>query len=653
MSNKIFQIIRIKSNINIIVLFIIFIISIINVKSNSNSNNNLLSLYYKPIFLTNGKSIIIKKNGIYTYNKKIKKKYIFQNENEFPPVLSKQDIEQIFIFEKIFPKNLTFIFIKKFLYIFSEKGEIILKNKFMNETYLKNYKILFHSNYTINNTNTYFYYFLFYKKSNNKIVIDIFEYNYSSNLNNIVFSHIIDISKSFKEKFTNLEENFNCEFMSRTIFKEKILICFLENENQIISIVYKINIEEKQILLLSLKTADIKLNHKIGKIKTFISEDKVKSLICNYENFQYYKCIIYDANKNIFNGYNNYLNNCQNSFFSLDLVFMKEIEKYIFYCFTLSKELNFVILNEDLEIEKNGINKNINVSKYIKSYINNIYYNKIFPFLTKKRNLYYNIGIKSRYINITHRQLENNNEESQQNEKIEGEDNNQNGEQIPNGGQDQQNENNPNEGQNQQNENNPNEGQNQQNENDPIEGQGQQNENNPNDNIEDNKDGKDGKEGPNSGGDKNFDFDFEKGRTNMTKEEIRENRGSIMENYEHGKSYKMQGDGFDIKVAPMGEKEEGSTYIDFQSCEAKLREKYGLNESAVLSVFQTQTTSTNEKSITNKVQYVVYDEDNNQLDLSVCNDEKIKINYAIRNDTTLDTTKLKSFGDKGIDILTL
>ena len=101
----------------------------------------------------------------------------------------------------------------------------------------------------------------------------------------------------------------------------------------------------------------------------------------------------------------------------------------------------------------------------------------------------------------------------------------------------------------------------------------------------------------------------------------------------------------------MGEKKEGSTYIDFQKCETKLREEYGLNESAVLSVFQTQTTSTNEKSITNKVQYVVYDENNNQLDLSVCNDEKIKINYALRNDTALDTAKLKNFGDKGINIL--
>ena len=515
------------------------------------------------------------------------------------------------------PQNNTFIFINNYIYIFSEKGEIILKNKFLNESYLEYYQILFQNNYTIKKANVYYYYFLFLKKSNGIIGIDIFEYNYSSNLNNILFNHVINTSNLFKEKFTTLEDNFSCEFMSRKNFKDKLLTCFLENENQIISKVYKINIEKKQIFLFSQKTADIKLNKKTGKIKVFISEDKEKSLICNYENFSYYNCIIYDANKNIFSRYNNYLNNCQNSMFSLNLIFMKEIKQYAFYCLNFSNELNYAILNEDLEIEKNYTNKNNNISKYIKPFISNISYNNVLKFLTKK-NLDYNIGIKNNYANINNRQLENNNEESNQEEKIPEKDNNQNGDQGSN------------------------------------EGQDGQNESNPNDNKEDNKDDKDDKEekqGQDGNDDKNFDFDFEKGKTNMTREEIRENRGNIMENYEPGKSYTMQGYGFDIKVAPMGEKEEGTTYIDFQSCEAKLREEYGLNESAVLSVFQTQITSTNEKSITNKVQYVVYDENNNELNLSVCNDEKIKINYAIRNDTTLDTTKLKNFGDKGIDIL--
>ena len=150
----------------------------------------------------------------------------------------------------------------------------------------------------------------------------------------------------------------------------------------------------------------------------------------------------------------------------------------------------------------------------------------------------------------------------------------------------------------------------------------------------------------------NFNFDFERGQTNMTRDEIRNNRDSIMQNYEKGNSYKIEGEGFEIRVAPMNEKgEKGSTSIDFLECEKKLREAYELDDSAVLSVFQTQTERTNEKSLTNRVQYVVYDENNNQLDLSVCQDEAIRINFALRNDTNLDTKMLSNFAGKGIDIL--
>ena len=102
----------------------------------------------------------------------------------------------------------------------------------------------------------------------------------------------------------------------------------------------------------------------------------------------------------------------------------------------------------------------------------------------------------------------------------------------------------------------------------------------------------------------------------------------------------------------MGNKgEKGSSSIDFLNCEKKLREANGLNESSILSVFQTQIESSNEKSLINKIQYVVYDENNNQLNLSVCENDPIRINYAIRNNTKLNTTMLSSFANKGIDIL--
>ena len=101
----------------------------------------------------------------------------------------------------------------------------------------------------------------------------------------------------------------------------------------------------------------------------------------------------------------------------------------------------------------------------------------------------------------------------------------------------------------------------------------------------------------------------------------------------------------------MGQSQEGSTSIDFKECESKLREYYNLSNTSVLSVFQTETTSSNNKSLTNKVQYVVYDENNTLLNLSICENQQIRINYAIKGDSDFNLSKYSQFENKGIDIL--
>ena len=171
----------------------------------------------------------------------------------------------------------------------------------------------------------------------------------------------------------------------------------------------------------------------------------------------------------------------------------------------------------------------------------------------------------------------------------------------------------------------------------------EQNENKMNDEQNGSKGGGHTKEG--------YDFDFDGKETNIPRDKIRDNRNEIMNNTKPGETYNLKGDGYELKVAPMGQKEEGKTSIDFLSCENKLREYYGLDESAILTVFQTETEKTSEKSLTNKVQYVVYDQNNVQLNLSVCSDEQIRINYALRENSTLNTTMYSKFHDKGIDIL--
>ena len=485
------------NNIRIILFILIFALSC--------TNPHLLSTYYKKFELNNGNYLIIKQNEIYTYNKLLKKEKKFLFENESQKIISKNDIQKIFYFKNNLPQNNIFLFIKDYMYIFTNNGEFVKSIRLFEKSFDSFYKILFPYKYiNKSNLNLYYYYIIVSNNCKNNIIIDIYEYNYSFNHNVLFFSKVFSISKSFFKQISNCN-NFNCTFTAINNNDYKILKCNFNNE---ISKKYKIDIENKQIIDIS---------------KTEINEQFL-------------------FNKNLSNAYYTsvkYLNNK----ISNDNRFLNNIR---------------ILQPGGDTVSGEGEGGGNNGSPGSESGSN--------PPAGSNSGAGANTGITG-------------NEQS----SVEGEEG------------------------------------------------GKNNGNNQNN---------------------NFNFDFERGQTNMTRDEIRNNRDSIMQNYEKGNSYKIEGEGFEIRVAPMNEKgEKGSTSIDFLECEKKLREAYELDDSAVLSVFQTQTERTNEKSLTNRVQYVVYDENNNQLDLSVCQDEAIRINFALRNDTNLDTKMLSNFAGKGIDIL--
>ena len=145
---------------------------------------------------------------------------------------------------------------------------------------------------------------------------------------------------------------------------------------------------------------------------------------------------------------------------------------------------------------------------------------------------------------------------------------------------------------------------------------------------------------------------FIMGETNKTKEEIIKNLNRIIDIIEIGKIYEIIGEDFVIKIHPLNSKlNENSTNVYILECEDILREKYGLSSSSILTIMQIEIKSSNENSLTNQVQYAIYDENKNQLNLSYCENVQIKIDYGIKNNSILNTSLLNSFSDQGIDIL--
>ena len=127
-----------------------------------------------------------------------------------------------------------------------------------------------------------------------------------------------------------------------------------------------------------------------------------------------------------------------------------------------------------------------------------------------------------------------------------------------------------------------------------------------------------------------------------------------MEDYDIGKIYEVFGDDYNIKISPINMKihENISTYIDFSNCENILRKENGLDSSTILTVYQIEITNPHEQSLINNVEYAVFNENKERLDLSVCKDEFIIINYQINN-SMINISKIKYYSSIGINIFNI
>ena len=98
-----------------------------------------------------------------------------------------------------------------------------------------------------------------------------------------------------------------------------------------------------------------------------------------------------------------------------------------------------------------------------------------------------------------------------------------------------------------------------------------------------------------------------------------------MEDYDIGKIYEIFGSDYKVKISPINTNiyNNISTYINFSRCENILREKNKLSSSSILTVYQIEIDNYYEKSLVNDVEYAVFNENKELLDLSVCNNEFI------------------------------
>ena len=88
-------------------------------------------------------------------------------------------------------------------------------------------------------------------------------------------------------------------------------------------------------------------------------------------------------------------------------------------------------------------------------------------------------------------------------------------------------------------------------------------------------------------------------------------------------------------------------------CEFTLKNHYHLPNESIITFFQMEISNANERSLVNQVEYQVYDENKNILDLSLCNDTNIKIFYGIKNNSKLDKSVINTFIDSGVNVFNI
>ena len=143
-----------------------------------------------------------------------------------------------------------------------------------------------------------------------------------------------------------------------------------------------------------------------------------------------------------------------------------------------------------------------------------------------------------------------------------------------------------------------------------------------------------------------------KGESKKTKEEIVKEISVIIDSVKIGQKYEIRGKDYEINVRPIDSKvNENKTHVNFSECEKIIRKTYSIPEDEILTIIQIEINSKNTQSLTNQVEYAIYDSKKNKLNLSSCNN--VIINYAIKDGVLNNTSLISSYSEQGVDILNI
>ena len=132
--------------------------------------------------------------------------------------------------------------------------------------------------------------------------------------------------------------------------------CFYQNNNSELTAI-NYNITDTKISIIS-SAQQSKKNNGTKFIKSILSLDKSKSLVCFTNNDTNIDCLIYNITDNTFSESKTYLTGCLSKYSSINIEYLNKLKEYILYCYQSSSQYNLMQFNinfEPIENEDNGI----------------------------------------------------------------------------------------------------------------------------------------------------------------------------------------------------------------------------------------------------------------------------------------------------------
>ena len=526
-----------------------------------------------------------------------------------------------------FESNFHIIFSNFYVYVLSYTGEL------MNTLYFNitdGYNAIFLS-YQFTNI---YYCFIIYINIDYKLYLSKYTYSIKQNSKQKINETVYNSPNINNYKVASV---MSCQVMSKN--NSNFIVCFLNvvrvNDTLIISAIYDLNLELKSEEI-------IEKNCYAIYIKSVLSLDKSKAFVCYIIEAKVY-CLIYDLIKNFYSKKKLFIENCDAALSLFGLDYYEDIKEYVLYCYSDNK-FNFFRFDLDFkektkDKEKSCIFEVRDCSIVDSSLI----------YLTKKKKYFimYNCGSENKEFKelqykcqpeIEDNNIKEENEEIEENEEEEIQEKEEKKEikELENIEKKEEKE-----------ENKKTE------ENEEIEKYEEENckqeKEKYKEKLEEIKEMEEEKYEKKSD---NLEIKIIINNTDIPKDVLINKLDELMKNIEDDVIYKYIGDDYNLTIAQSDKFNKKETNIELLNCENILKEKYQLKDTE-LTIVQLEIDKKSEKAVTNQVEYEVYNNRKEKLDLSYCKNSNIKVNYEIKNTSLLDIPTIFKFSEEGIDLLNI